>query len=264
MGNNIASCVECVDDEVAAGDSSIMQTSTYGGTRVEIPETAETTEDRVTISSMKPLGITLCDSSTATGVYVTLIKSDGNVAKLKQSLSVGMLLLELNGEDVSSATLDVVINKIKSAAPEQILNLKFSGTKPVQNCHSAGSSQNDNIKTQSSNEKSDEGAKETEMRDEKAQNESQVQTKNSTPDQIDSTKEKSNEPNNESDCMTETENSKNEPKKEETETNLGERPTPEKEEDDPSPKRSESNSGECKICQPSCIKIINFFFEYID
>jgi hypothetical protein len=149
MGNlpTIPSCVECMEDDAfprthvnpdsngGMCDSVNMQAlppnSTNGGTCVQIPITAESTEDTVQVSSMKPLGITLCDSDTVKGVFVTGLKAEGNVAKLSLTVSVGMLLQELNGVDVTESTLDTVIQKIADSPAEKRLVLKFCGTKPV-------------------------------------------------------------------------------------------------------------------------------------
>ena len=148
MGN-LPSCVECMEDDAfprvpvnpdnngSMCDSVSMKplpsNSTNGGTSSGlIPFTTETTEDTVQISTMKPLGVTLCDSDSASGVFVTAIKAEGNVAKLTQPVSVvGMLLMELNGIDVTKETLVNVIKSISDSPAEKILILKFRGTKPI-------------------------------------------------------------------------------------------------------------------------------------
>lgn len=97
----------------------------------QIPITTETVNDTVELSVSKPLGVTLCDSSMVKGVFVTVIKSEGNIAKLSQKITVGMKLLELNGVDVSTESLESVIKKISDSPSEKRLILKFQGTAPA-------------------------------------------------------------------------------------------------------------------------------------
>mmetsp|Transcript_15734 Transcript_15734/g.26259 ORF Transcript_15734/g.26259 Transcript_15734/m.26259 type:complete len:361 (+) Transcript_15734:119-1201(+) len=144
MGNtlNVSSCVECMEDnsfprpQNGGGgmcDSNSMQALPSNSvTGNQIPITTETVKDVVELSVSKPLGVTLCDSSMVKGVFVTVIKSEGNIAKLSQKVSVGMKLLELNGVDVSSDSLDAVIKKISDSPPEKRLILKFQGTAPAE------------------------------------------------------------------------------------------------------------------------------------
>lgn len=148
MGNlsSVTSCVECIDDNsfprpASPNIDSSMQAlppnsppnSTNGGTSFEIPITTQTTEDIVLISTSKPLGITLRDSDTVKGVFVTAIKEDGNVGKLKAThpIAVGMMLVELNGVNVTCESLESVIGKISASPEGKRMVLQFRGTKPV-------------------------------------------------------------------------------------------------------------------------------------